>query len=175
MKEFLIKTERLGLRNWLPEDEAPFIEMCADAEVMKHFPTVLSSEETLGLINRLKNHFIEFGYTYFAAEVIETAEFIGFIGIANQTWESEYTPCVDIGWRLKQGAWGKGYATEGAKACLDAAKNKFGVSKVLAFATDTNHASEQVMQKIGMSYVGTVQHPKIKHDPRFKHCVVYST
>ncbi len=175
MRDYIIKSQRLGLRNWIPEDENPFREMCQDPEVMKHFPKTLTAEDTRDLISRLKNHFQEHGYTYFAVDILDTEEFIGFIGLANQTWESEYTPCVDIGWRLKRSAWGKGYATEGALACMEASNAKFGIGKVLSFATDTNEASVHVMKKIGMHEIGTVQHPHIKDDPRFKHCVVYST
>lgn len=172
-KNYIIKTERLGLRNWLPSDEAPFIEMCKDELVMEHFLKPLSEEETLGLISRLKNHFEKHSYCYFAVDLLETDEFIGFTGFANQTWESDFTPCIDIGWRLKHAAWGKGFATEAAKACLDAASENFGIYEVLAFATNTNSASENVMKKLGMTMIGTVQHPAIKDDPRFKHCVVY--
>ena len=174
-KNYIIKTERLGLRNWMESDVAPFCEMCADEAVMEHFPKTLSEEETILLIKALSDHFKEFGYTYFAVDILRTDEFIGFAGLKNQNWESEYTPCVDIGWRLKKSSWGNGYATEAASACLDHAKNKFGITKVLSFTTDTNKPSEHVMKKIGMEYIGNVQHPSIVGDSRFKHCVVYRT
>jgi RimJ/RimL family protein N-acetyltransferase len=173
--DYVITTERLGLRNWRSSDEIPFAAMCADPEVMRHFPKPLSKEESIALIRRLQSHFEKYGYCYFAVDILETSEFIGFVGLANQTWESEFTPCVDIGWRLKRSAWGKGYATEGAKASLDAAFDLFGIPEVLAFATDTNIPSQKVMERIGMTETGTVQHPLIKGDPRFKHCVVYKS
>lgn len=175
MKEYIIKTERLGLRNWIHNDIKPFIEMGKDEVVMRHFPNTLSDEESIGLIQRLQKHFDNFGYTYFAVDILESDDFIGFAGLANQTWESEYTPCVDLGWRLKRSAWGKGYATEAAKACLASALSTFGLKEVFAFVTDTNLASENVMKKIGMKLIGKVQHPLIKNEPRFKHCIVYSS
>jgi len=147
--------------------------MCKDELVMEHFPKPLSEEETLGLISRLDNHFKKHGYCYFALDLTETSEFIGFTGFAKQTWVSDFTPCVDIGWRFKRSAWGKGYATEAAGACLEVAYSKFGLEEVLAFTTDTNVASQKVMKKIGMQYTGTVQHPAIINDARFNHCVVY--
>jgi RimJ/RimL family protein N-acetyltransferase len=58
-------------------------------------------------------------------------------------------------------------------ACLKAAFHKFDLKSVLSFTTDTNTGSEHVMKKLGMHFVGTVQHPSIENDPRFKHCVVY--
>lgn len=147
--------------------------MCKDEAVMQHFPKTLSEKETLELIDRLKKHFDDHGYCYFAVDLLKTDEFIGFTGLANQIWESEFTPCVDMGWRLKRAAWGKGYATEAAKACLEAAFTQFGLTEVVAFATDTNVPSENVMKKLGMQFIGTVQHPAIENDTRFKHCVVY--
>jgi len=173
VKPYILKTNRLGLRNWLPSDEIPFTELCQDPAVMEHFPSTLSAAETSGLIKTLDAHFKEFGYTYFAVDVLETGKFIGFAGFKNQTWESEYTPCVDIGYRLEQSAWGKGYATEAATALIQNAFSMFGIKELYSFTTNTNMASEHVMKKIGMQYVGTVQHPSIAGDDRFKHCVVY--
>lgn len=173
MNSYIIITDRIGLRNWQESDRVPFAKMCANPEVMEHFPSILSTEETNELIDRLSKHFDDFGYTYFAAELLDTKEFIGFIGMKKQTWESEFTPCVDIGYRLKQETWGKGYATEGAAACIKAAFSKFKLERLLSFTTDTNEISEHVMKKLGMRHVGTVQHPSIVNDPRFKHCVVY--
>jgi RimJ/RimL family protein N-acetyltransferase len=170
---YILTTSRLGLRNWRSSDSLPFVEMCKDPKVMEFFPATLSEEETLSLIERLQLHFEKHGYTYFAVEVLETGEFIGFCGLAVQAWQSKYTPCVDMGWRLKQSAWGNGYATEAAKACLEAAKHKFGLQEVFAFTPDLNKASQHVMKKIGLEYVGDFQHPKIALDNRFKTCVAY--
>jgi RimJ/RimL family protein N-acetyltransferase len=78
-----------------------------------------------------------------------------------------------LSWRLKKSAWGKGFATEAAKACLLSAFTEHRLKKVLAFATDNNRASQRVMEKIGMDYLGNFQHPNIKNDPRFSHCVAY--
>ena len=172
-KAYTIKTARLGFRNWLPSDETPFIEMCKDKLVMEHFPKTLTKEETLALISKFDLHFKTHGYCYFAIDLLENDEFIGFTGLANQSWKSSYTPCVDIGWRLKQSARGKGYAAEAAKGCLEAAYASFGLREVLAFATDTNLASQKVMKKIGMHYSGNAQHPDVRNDHRFDHCVVY--
>jgi RimJ/RimL family protein N-acetyltransferase len=173
MKTYVLKTERLGLRNWLPSDAATFIKMCKDPEVMRFFPATMPEEETLAFIERLQLHYEKHGYTYFALDELETGNFIGFCGLAVQAWQSEYTPCVDLGWRLMKNAWGKGYATEAAQACLEAAKSDFKIREVFAFAPDLNLPSQKVMKKIGLTHVGNFQHPKIKDDSRFKTCVVY--
>lgn len=173
MCDYSITTNRFGLRNWLKRDIKPFAEMCSDPEVMKYFPSVLSETETKELVTRLQNHFETHGFTYFAIETLDTQEFLGFTGMMKQTWESEFTPCVDLGWRLKQSAWGKGVATEAAKACIGYAFSELKLPKLYAFAAKGNDASEHVMKKLGMTFQGNFVHPKIKDDPRFPYCFAY--
>ena len=141
---------------------------------MRYFPKTASLEESKAQIERFNKHFKTYGYTYFAAEILETQEFIGFIGMAWQDWESEYTPNADIGWRLKRSAWGNGYATEGAKACLDNAKKLFGLEKVISVASIGNTNSIHVMKKIGMQEVGTFEHPKLLGYPHLNPCMAYT-
>ncbi len=174
MKNYIIKTERLGLRNWLPNDVKPFSEMCQDAEVMKYFPKLLSKEESEDFINRMQVHFKTYGFCYFAVDILETEEFIGFTGMLHQEFKSEYTPCVDIGWRLKRSAWEKGFATEAAKACIDFSFNQLNLNDIYSFTPDINKGSEAVMKKIGMIYLGTFQHPNIINDSQIKDCLVYN-
>lgn len=173
-EKYIIKTHRLGLRNWTPSDIVPFIEMSQDPEVMNYFPKLLSEEESKDFIISMQRHFKDFGFCYFAIDILKNEEFIGFTGLLHQTFESDFTPCVDMGWRLKQSAWGMGYATEAAIECLRFAFNILKLNEVYSFATINNIRSEAVMKKIGMNFVGTVQHPMIVGDHRFKHCVVYN-
>ncbi len=161
------------MRNWQEADVPPLAEMSLDPEVMFYFPDVQSEEATKDLVQRLKEHFDDFGYTYFAMDELETGTFVGFNGLKYQTFESGFTPSVDIGWRLTRSAWGKGYATEAAKACLDAAFDQFGLREIYSYCPDLNKPSEAIMKKIGMEFVGTFMHPKVAGDSRFKHCVVY--
>jgi len=55
---------------------------------------------------------------------------IGFIGLAYQTYETEFSPATDIGWRLKETVWGKGYATDGVKRCLEYAFNELKIDTI---------------------------------------------
>ncbi|WP_010523137.1 GNAT family N-acetyltransferase [Aquimarina agarivorans] len=86
--------------------------MNADPKVMEYFPFKLTTKETASYIDRLKTQYKKTGYTYFAVDTLDTEEFIGFIGINDQNYEAPFNPSVDIGWRLKKSAWGRGYATE---------------------------------------------------------------
>ena len=78
-----------------------FAELNANEEVMEHFPAPLTRQETADFIERLQDHYEKYGHNYFAVEILESGDFIGFIGVVHQTYETEFTPAVDIGWRLK--------------------------------------------------------------------------
>lgn len=168
-----ITTSRLHLRNWRAADLEDLHAVNANPNVMRYFPKTMTREETRGQLERFMHHHEQEGFTYFAAELRETGECIGFIGMCRQTYSAEFTPCVDIGWRLKESAWGKGYATEGAKACLEFARNSLGLSAVYAVATADNQPSFNVMKKIGMSYYGDFFHPSLADYPALHHCKAY--
>lgn len=172
-KEYLFTSKRLGFRNWTTEDVPEFVEMNADVRVMEHFPKPLTTKETFEFMERLQAHYKKFGYCYYATEILETGEFIGFIGLAFQDYTTAFTPAVDMGWRLKQSAWGKWYATEGAQQCLDFAFNALKLDKVIATCILKNVKSEQVMQKIGMVKLGEFDHPKLAAYPAYTKCVCY--
>jgi len=168
--KYIFKSERLGFRTWTNDDLEEFAKLNADEEVMKHFPKVLSRREVENFIGRLNKHFSEKGFTYYATDILETKECIGMIGLAFQEYKTKYTPAIDIGWRLKRSAWGKGYATEGAKECLNYAFNELGIERIISVCTLKNNKSENVMQKIGMTKLGEFIHPDmIDHTEYEKH------
>ena len=170
---YLFTSERLGFRNWQASDLDDFAQINADPEVMRYFPSVLSREETAAFITRLQGHYATHSLNYFAVEILKTRELAGFIGFAHQEYESPYTPAVDIGWRLKVSAWGKGYATEGAKRCLEYAFDVLQLDQIISVCVLQNEPSEQVMKKIGMQRLGTFKHPRLKATPQIEECVCY--
>ncbi len=170
---YLFTSQRLGFRGWSLDDLDAFFSLNSDEDVMEHFPKTLTKEETKAFIIRLQKHYETNGHNYYATEVKESGEFIGFIGLAYQDFESEFTPNVDIGWRLKKTAWGKGFATEGAKKCLDIAFNQLHINKVISTCTIANKSSEKVMQKIGMRKISEFKHPKLEEYPKIQTCLLY--
>lgn len=166
-KRYIFKSERLGFRNWTNEYLDEFTMLNSDYAVMEHFPRTLSKKEVKELIEELKSHFDKNGFTYYATEILGTHEFIGIIGLALQEYKTAYTPAIDIGWRLKKTAWGKGYATEGAKRCLDYAFNDLGIKSVISVCTIKNSKSENVMKKIGMVKKGEFNHPELIDNPDY--------
>lgn len=112
---YIFTSERLGFRKWTNNDLVEFTQLNSDEKVMEHFPKTLTKKEVELLLKKLNLHLIEKGFTYYAVELHDTNEFIGMIGLAHQEYKTDFTPAIDIGWRLKRSAWGMGYATEGEK------------------------------------------------------------
>lgn len=170
---YLFTSERLGFRPWQESDLLPLARMNADPRVMEFFPSVLNEAECIAFITRMQQAFEKRQFCYFAVETLADPQVIGFIGICYHDYESPFNPAVDIGWRLIHEAWGKGYATEGAKRCLQYAFEEISLDKVVAIAPAINQRSINVMQKIGMQEKGDFLHPKLKEAPRLERCVWY--
>jgi ribosomal-protein-alanine N-acetyltransferase len=146
-----LRTDRLVLRGWRAADRAPFAAMNADPAVMRHFPSTLSPEASDALVQRIETCFRERGYGLWAVEVPGDAEFIGFIGLQPTTFQAHFTPAIEIGWRLAATHWGRGLASEGARAVLDQAFGVIGLSEVVSLTTTANTPSRRVMEKLGMT------------------------
>jgi len=170
---YIFISARLGFRNWLDEDLSAFAEICANDNVMKFFPSTLSTEETHALIRRQQEQFKERGHCYFAVDRLDTGELIGFIGMAYQTYEADFTPCVDIGWRLGPKHWNLGFATEGATACLKYGFNELNIEEIYSVCSTVNVNSSNVMKKIGMQFHDSFIHPALKDIDYLAECVVY--
>ena len=147
----------------------------SDPAVMEYFPSIPTEEQTMEFIKRMQAHYEEKGFCYFAVERLDTKELAGFIGLMEKTFESDFTPCVDIGWRLGQKHWGQGFATEGAKRCLEYAFEVAGLEEVVAICPQINLPSEAVMKKTGMQKIKTFEHPLLKDDERLRPCLLYKT
>jgi RimJ/RimL family protein N-acetyltransferase len=170
---YLFCSERLGFRNWTEDDLLPMAAINADPEVMEFFPATVSVEQTKAFIMRMQRQYAAKGYCYFAIDRLDTGMFIGFTGLCDQVYEADFTPCVDIGWRLDKAAWHKGYATEAARRCLEFAFTDRKIDCVFAVAPVANGRSEQVMQRVGMIWAGNFVHPALLDYERLKACVVY--
>jgi RimJ/RimL family protein N-acetyltransferase len=172
-RKYIIRTKRLGLRNWSKNDIPEMAKINSDPEVMKYFPSTYDLEQTKSFVKRMSGHCKEFNYCYFAVDLLETNAFIGFVGLMYQDYKADFTPCIDIGWRLSKYFWGKGYATEAAQACIDYAFNVLDLSKLICVAPVINDASIQVMKKIGMTHKGNFDHPLLINEPEIKECALY--
>jgi len=162
MEKYLFKSERLGFRNWIESDKESYAKMNADKDVMEFFPNTKTKKDSFDQVIRFQKHYTDNGFTFFAVDILETSEFIGFIGMINTSFKAYFTPCVEIGWRLQKKSWGFGYATEGAKRCIEYGFKELGFEEIISITPLKNTKSENVMQKIGMLKQGTFEHPQIE-------------
>lgn len=146
-----LETPRLLLRRWRESDRIPFAAINADPQVMEHFPSCFTLEESNALFDRIQKHFDDRSFGLWAVEVRDDAAFIGFVGLVVPRFEAHFTPCIDIGWRLAASHWGHGYATEGAVEALEFAFSHLAVDEVVAMTTPVNQRSIRVMEKLGMT------------------------
>lgn len=166
-------TKRLQLRQWKAADRTAFAEMSADPEVMKYFPKTLSRAESNAVADRCEALIEERGWGFWAVQLLETAEFIGFIGLHIPRDDLPFAPCVEIGWRLARRYWGKGYATEGAAAALKAGFGQLHLEEIVSFAVVRNYPSRAVMERLNMTNTfQTFEHPDVPEDsPLREHCL----
>lgn len=149
------------------------IAISASKAVMRFFPAVATPQQTKDFIKRMQKLFSEKGYCYFAVDLLESKEFIGFIGLNDITYDASFAPAIDIGWRLAENHWGNGYATEGAKRCVDFAWETLKINKIVATAPIINSRSIAVMHKIGMVKQTEFKHPRLLGNTRLENCVCF--
>jgi 3-dehydroquinate dehydratase/shikimate dehydrogenase len=166
-------TSRLNLRPWKEEDQEVFFALNSDPQVMEFMPKTLSREESNNLLIRLNNHFQEYGFGLLAAELTNSNTFIGFIGLAIPRFQASFTPCVEIGWRLGTKYWGQGYATEGGKALLIFAFTQLKLREIVSYTAVQNVRSRHVMERIGMTFIETFEHPELPTNHWLKKHLLY--
>ncbi|WP_211655364.1 GNAT family N-acetyltransferase [Planococcus alpniumensis] len=170
---YLFESERLGFRRWKASDRAPFAALNANPDVMEFFPKTLSRTESDALIDRIETHFEEKGYGLWAVERKEDRAFIGFIGLLDVNFDIGIEDATEIGWRLDQQFWKKGYATEGAKACLTYAFDELGKKEIYSFTSTINTPSETVIKRIGMEKAVEFEHPRVTEGSPLRKHVLY--
>lgn len=171
---YLFTSKRLGFRPWREQDLGFLTEMNNDAAVMQYFPNTLSYEESLSFLKKMQVMQENRGYCYYVTELLETKKMIGIIGFGYKDFVADFTPCVDIGWRLHHAFWGKGYATEGANRCLQFTFTDLGLQEIFCIAPSINIPSIKVMENIGLKKIKRFKHPQLSNVPTLEDCVLYS-
>jgi len=162
------------LRGWRADDLEPFAGLNADPRVMEHYPAPLSRAESDAMVRqRIVPALAERGYGLWAVEVPGVAPFVGFVGLQAPAFEARFTPCVEIGWRLAFPYWGCGYATEAARVALAFGFEQGGLDEIVSFTSPANRRSVAVMERLGMSYDGEFEHPRLPPGHRLRRHVLY--
>ena len=149
----MIETERLTLRNWREEDIEPFIRHLNTAPVMRWLGGVRTREQQSAVV---RDRFIAWqealGFTFWAVERRSDGELLGLCGLKlSDDPGSPVEGAVEIAWRLREDAWGQGYAKEAAVASLDFAFDRLGVERVVALTVEGNAPSWGLMLRLGMT------------------------
>jgi RimJ/RimL family protein N-acetyltransferase len=171
----VLRTERTVLRDWTDDDLEPFARLNADPEVMRYFPTTLTSAESNAMATRIRESLAGDGYGLWALEVPGVSTFCGFVGLNPVRFEAHFAPALEIGWRLDRPWWGHGYASESARACLDLAFGELGLDEVVSMTTTSNLRSQAVMQRLGMTRdpADDFDHPNIAVGNPLRRHVLY--
>jgi len=171
----LISGDRLLLRPWRESDLEPFAALNADPVVMEHFAKPLDRAESNAFVARIQAHFERHGFGFWAVEVPGVAELVGLCGLAIPTFETHFTPCVEIGWRLARNYWGKGYATEAALMSIQYGVKERKLAEIVAFTVPGNLRPRAVMERIGMtrSPADDFDHPNLPEGHPLRRHVLY--
>ena len=151
--EFPIATERLLLRPFTPDDVDPILSVYGDPEVMRHVGegSAVDRPATERMVREYIAHQEQHGFSFWAVLERESGRVIGDAGLYHgEAGGSD----VELGYTLGRAWWGRGYATEAAIACLDAAFDVLALETVTAIADPANPASARVLDKLGMQLVG---------------------
>ncbi|WP_137137143.1 GNAT family N-acetyltransferase [Rhizobium sp. FKY42] len=174
----ILETERLVLRSWLEQDRDLFREINADPKVMEFFPFRRNHAEADALFDRVNAMIKEDGLGFYAVELKETGEAMGFCGLAPANMPGIFPQeTIEIGWRLATRFWGNGYITESASALIGHGFRAMHLAAIVSFAVENNHRSTAVMKRIGMRRCPEMDfdHPRVPDThPHLKRHVTYA-
>lgn len=177
----VLATARLALRPWRDGDLPGFAAINADAQAMEFLPNRLTRAESDAWVARARAHFVRHGFGPWAVALAEPAgqapegTLIGFVGLFVPSFAAPFTPCIEIGWRLAPAYWGRGYATEAARAALRFGFEQVGAAEIVAYTVPANARSQAVMRRLGMQRdIGAdFDHPNLPRDHPLRRHVLY--
>lgn len=176
MAEFRIETERLVLRDWRGDaDWAEFFRVTNRPAVMEWLGGVLDDAGMEKQRARVEACAARNGFCFWAMERKADGVLLGFCGLKlADAPGSSVTGAMEIGWRMREDAWGKGYAKEAALAALEAAFAHFGAEEIVALTVDGNAASWGLMKRLGMGRREQLDYADERYDHPWRDTVVYS-
>ena len=144
------ETPRLRLRTWRDADREPFAAMNADPAVMEFFPALQSRATSDASVDLWQAQLETQGWSNWAAELADSGQFIGFVGLSVPHRKLPCSPSVEIGWRVARPFWGLGLASEAARAALHVGFERIGLTEIVSVTALVNLRSRAVMERIGM-------------------------
>ena len=152
---FRLETERLVLRDWTEQDQAPFMRHTNTPDVMRWLGGVLDDDRAGQMIERLAAYRRDFGFTFWIVERKQdgghlAGEILGFCGLKRANLPPGPLGDIEIGWRFRQDAWGRGYAKEAASAAMRVGFERFAAPHMIALTVLENTPSWGLMLRLGM-------------------------
>jgi RimJ/RimL family protein N-acetyltransferase len=170
-----LTTARLRLREWRASDLELFAALNADPAVMEFMSRCLSREESDAFAAVAQAEIAHRGWGLWATELRDSGQLIGCVGLSVPSFHTDFAPCVELHWRLERASWGRGFATEGARACLEFAFASLELPEVVAFTVPANTRSRAVMERLGMWHdvEGDFEHPRLPPGDPLRRHVLY--
>jgi RimJ/RimL family protein N-acetyltransferase len=152
MAEVVAETDRLILRNWRDEDRDAYLATCNTDAVTRHLNGPATEEDIDAAFGRIAKCQAERGFSFWAIERKSDGALLGYCGLRIcDDLERPVHGELEIGWRLREDAWGRGYAHEAASAALDWAWANLDTERVVSFTVPANEASWRLMERLKMT------------------------
>lgn len=175
MTRVVAETDRLRLREWGEGDAERFYAIMNTPAVMRHLGGVQDLETWSAAVGRIQGFQRDFGHTFWLVERKDDGELLGFCGLkrVNSPGGDLLAGQYEVGWRLRESAWGQGYAKEAAIASLDLAFGRFGAPHVLALTIGANIESQGLMKRLGMTRRKDLDFVDTRFGPEMNPSIVY--
>ncbi len=174
MADFCHETPRLILRDWREDDWPRFWKATNTPPVMRWLGGVADDAKREAAQQRLLSYKQDHGHTFWVLERKSDGAIMGFCGLKRCNQEGGPVGMMEVGWRLREDAWGQGYAKEAAVAALDLAFDRFNADEVIALTVARNEASWGLMRRIGMERREDLDFANSEFDPEDPVIIVYS-
>ncbi|MEG9269635.1 GNAT family N-acetyltransferase [Qipengyuania sp. Mu-71] len=174
MAEFRHETDRLILRDWREEDWPLFWEGTNTPGVMRWLGGVCDGAKRDAAQQRLLSYEREHGHTFWCVERSGDGAILGFCGLKRSNQAGGPLGMMEVGWRLREDAWGRGYAKEAATASLDLAFDRFDAEEVIAMTVQRNTASWGLMERLGMRRREDLDFDNAEFDKEDPVIIIYS-
>jgi RimJ/RimL family protein N-acetyltransferase len=149
-----LRTERLLLRRWRPDDPEALATIYTDPDYLEHMRP-LDLEQTRAQIERLDRTWSTEGYGQWAAEDLADGTLAGRIGLlCHRDWPLVDGPVPEVGWVLRRDLWGRGLATEGGRAAIECWREDLDDPRLISITSPANRRSRAVMERLGLKYRG---------------------
>ena len=175
MADFRHETARLVLRDWREEDWAAFWQGTNTPAVMRWLGGVLDDDARTATEARVASCAQAHGHCFWVVERREDGEILGFCGLKRADAPgSSVMGAMEVGWRFREDAWGKGYAKEAAIAALSLGFDRFGAESIVALTVDGNAASWGLMLRLGMTRRAELDYADPRYGEDLNPTIVYT-